>query len=88
MDLSLTEYKYYRLFGQRTEAGIVEEMLNFDEKLKVNYTIYQKLLHGLRGATEAEGVPTVSSCLSFQSTVLERSFQKIFTYLFYMTNTI
>lgn len=45
MDLSLTQYKYYRLFGQRSEAGMVDEMLDYDEKLKVNYIMYQKLLY-------------------------------------------
>lgn len=48
MNLSLSEYKYYRLFGQRTEAGIVDEMLDYDEKLKVNYKIYQKLLYCIK----------------------------------------
>jgi len=48
MELSFTEYKHYRLFGQRTEAGIVEEMLNYDEKLKVNYSIYQRILHCIK----------------------------------------
>lgn len=48
MDLSLTEYKYYRLFGLRTEAGIVKEMLDYDEKLKVNYMMYQKLLYCIK----------------------------------------
>src|SRR5690625_1444622 len=46
-DLSLTEYKYYRLFGQRTEAGIVEEMLDYDEELRVNYNTYQRLLNAI-----------------------------------------
>lgn len=47
-DLSLTEYKYYRLFGQRTEAGIVEEMLDYDEELRVNYNTYQRLLNAIK----------------------------------------
>src|SRR5690625_5010827 len=46
-DLSLTEYKYYRLFGQRTEAGIVEEMLDYDEELRINYNMYQQLLNAI-----------------------------------------
>lgn len=47
-DLSQTEYKFYRLFGQRTEAGIVEEMLDYDEELKVNYMMYQRLLNSIK----------------------------------------
>lgn len=46
-ELSLTEYKYYYLFGQRTEAGIVEKMLDYDEELKVNYNMYQQLLNAI-----------------------------------------
>ena len=46
-ELSLTEYKYYYLFGQRTEAGIVEKMLDYDEALKVNYNMYQQLLSAI-----------------------------------------
>lgn len=43
----LTEYKYYYLFGQRTEAGIVEEMLDYDEESKVNYNMHQQLLSAI-----------------------------------------
>lgn len=48
MALSFTEYNYYRLFGQRTEAGIVEDMLAYDETLKANYKMYQKLLYCIK----------------------------------------
>src|SRR5690625_7329637 len=43
-DLSHTEYKQYPLFGQRLEASVVQELLAYDVGLKVNYTLYQKLL--------------------------------------------
>lgn len=37
-DLSTVEYKYYYLFGQRTEKSIVEEILEYDAAiLKANY---------------------------------------------------
>lgn len=29
-ELSSTKHKYYALFGQRLETGIVEEMLNYN----------------------------------------------------------
>lgn len=45
--LSHTEYKYYRLFGQRLEVNIVKEMLEYDERLKVNYILYQQLLRAM-----------------------------------------
>lgn len=32
---------------KRTEAGIVEEMLDYDEELKVNYNMYQQLLSAI-----------------------------------------
>lgn len=43
-ELSHTEYKHYPLFGQRVEGNIVREMLEYNEELKVNYALYQKLL--------------------------------------------
>src|SRR5699024_5348017 len=43
-DLLHIEYKYYPMFGQRTEAGVVKDLLAFDEELKMNYTFYQNLL--------------------------------------------
>lgn len=46
-ELSSTEYKYYALFGQRLETGIVEEMLNYDPVLKANYELYQELLNAM-----------------------------------------
>ena len=47
LDISTTEYKYYRLFGQRTEAGIIEEMLAYSPVLKANYEFYQSLLNAM-----------------------------------------
>lgn len=47
LDISTTEYKYYRLFGQRTEAGIIEEMLAYSPILKANYEFYQSLLNAM-----------------------------------------
>lgn len=46
-ELSHTEYKYYPMFGQRLEVSIVREMLEYDEKLKANYTLYQELLRAM-----------------------------------------
>src|SRR5699024_3024561 len=40
-ELSHTAYKYYRLFGQRLEAAVVQEMLAYDEELAINYQLYQ-----------------------------------------------
>lgn len=47
VNISSTEYKHYPLFGQRTEAGIVEEMLTYSPVLKANYEIYQSLLKAM-----------------------------------------
>src|SRR5699024_3030996 len=45
-----TEYKYYRLFGQRLEVNIVKEMLDYDENLKANYIFYQQLLRAMNNS--------------------------------------
>ena len=47
LDISSTEYKHYPLFGQRTEAGIIEEMLAYSPLLKANYDFYQSLLSAI-----------------------------------------
>src|SRR5699024_10732298 len=39
-----TDYKYYPLFGQRLEASVINELLNYDEDLKMHYHLYQSLL--------------------------------------------
>ena len=41
--LSFTEYKFYPMFGQRLETGIVEEPLRDSDDLKIIYDIYQSL---------------------------------------------
>lgn len=46
-DLSSTEYKSYSLFGQRTDEGIVKEMLNYSPVLKANHELYQSLLKAM-----------------------------------------
>lgn len=47
-ELSHTEYKHYRLFGQRLEVNVVQELLSYDYDLKVNYELYQTLLHSIK----------------------------------------
>ena len=47
-ELTHTEYKHYPLFGQRTDAGIVQEMLEYYPDLHTNYILYQKLLRSMR----------------------------------------
>lgn len=46
-ELSHTAYKYYRLFGQRLEVAVVQEMLAYDEELAINYQLYQRLLRAM-----------------------------------------
>ena len=47
-DLSYTEYKYYRLFGQRLEVNVVDELISYHPDLKANYEIYQTLLRSIK----------------------------------------
>lgn len=39
-----TLYKPYRLFGMRTEQGILSEMLEYNQQFLATYTLYQSLL--------------------------------------------
>lgn len=45
--LAYTAYRYYPMFGQRTEAGILQEMLDYHQVLKDNYQIYQAFLEAI-----------------------------------------
>ncbi len=47
-ELTHTEYKYYPLFGQRTDASIIKEMLEYHPDLHTNYTLYHQLLRSMR----------------------------------------
>ena len=58
--LSSVEYKYYPLFGQRTGQSIVDEMLNYDPVLKVNYELYQELMESMAN----KDFEALSSCLT------------------------
>src|SRR5699024_11913785 len=42
--ISNTDYKYYPLFGQRLEESVINELLDYDEDLKMHYHLYQSLL--------------------------------------------
>jgi len=47
-DISSVIYNYYRLFGQRTEEGILDEVLSYSPLLKENYEYYQSLLSAIQ----------------------------------------
>ena len=72
MKLTSTEYKYYRLIGQRLENSIVEEMLNYDPELKVNYHLYQRLLQ----AMVTKQFETLDNLLKERSSFLISSYMK------------
>ena len=43
-DLSSTEYRYYRLFGQQASQTVVDTILDYSPDLRANYQLYQQLL--------------------------------------------
>src|SRR5699024_10268563 len=43
-NISNTDYKYYPLFVQRLEESVINELLDYDEDLKMHYHLYQSLL--------------------------------------------
>lgn len=45
--VSSFEYKFYPLFGQRTEAGILDEMLKYSPVLRENHEQYQRLIQAI-----------------------------------------
>src|SRR5699024_11533226 len=42
-NISNTDYKYYPLFGQRMEESVINELLDYDEDLKMHYHLYHSL---------------------------------------------
>jgi len=48
LDLSFTSYKHYPLFGETTDATVVEKLMGYSEQLKVNYDLYQSLFIALK----------------------------------------
>lgn len=42
-DLTYAVYKPFGLFGQMTDRTVVDTLLSYDERLQVNYTLYQPL---------------------------------------------
>ncbi len=47
-DLSDVIYKHYSLFGQRTDRWVVDEILSYDDELRENHELYQKLLNAMK----------------------------------------
>ena len=47
-DLTYTVYKPFGLFGQTTDRTVVDTLLSYDERLQVNYTLYQSLLNAMK----------------------------------------
>jgi len=48
-DLTHTTYKPFGLFEQTTDRIVVDTLFNYDERLKINYTLYQSLLNAMKG---------------------------------------
>lgn len=71
-ELSHTEYKFYRMFGQRLEVNIVQEMLDYEPELRANYELYQTLL---RAMTNLD-FDALSAALDTQNTKLISSYMK------------
>ena len=87
-ELSNTEYKHYRLFGQRLESAIVQEMLSYDEELAINYNIYQSLLNAMN-QLDYKALETILNqrCPSETSTYLRTSIKTLRKHLPYTENS-
>lgn len=48
VNLTYTDHKYFALFGQAIDATVVETILKYNERLKVNYELYQTILNALK----------------------------------------
>lgn len=59
-NITYTTYTFYRLFGQRTEAAILSEILAYDPTLKATYDLYQSII----AAVEANDFERLSAILN------------------------
>lgn len=87
-NLSYTSYTYYSLFGQRLEASIISEMLDYDSILSATYAIYQSIIK----AVEENNYEKLSEILSKKtnketSSYMKTSLKTLKKYLPYIKNT-
>ena len=82
------EYKHYRLFGQRLESAIVQEMLSYDEEIAINYNIYQSLLNAMN-QLDYKALETILNqrCPNETSTYLRTSIKTLRKHLPYTENS-
>src|SRR5699024_2757594 len=71
-NLSYTSYTYYSLFGQRLEASIISEMLDYDSILSATYAIYQSIIK----AVEENNYEKLSEILSKKTNKETSSYMK------------
>ena len=86
-DLSYTSYHFYRLFGQRTEAGILQEMLAYDPSLKRHYRLYQDLIKAIQDQDMAKLEDRLAVNQEGLSNYMKRSLKPLAKHLPFIENT-
>lgn len=87
-DLSSVEYKNYPLFGQRLETTIVEELISYDEELKINYLVYQNLLKAMQSRNFELLIEALDNIkLSTVSSYMKTSIKTLKKYLLHIENS-
>src|SRR5699024_4863843 len=88
-NLSHTDYKYYPLFGQRLEASLVKELLDYDQDLKVHYDLYQSLLESVKEKNFAAIEYTLSTVKQHvYSRSMQTSIKTLKKHLSYIHNSL
>src|SRR5699024_8321458 len=87
-ELTHLEYKHFPLFGQRTDAGIIQEMLAYHPDLHTNYILYQKLLRSMRNKNfdDLKGI-LLNIKTSDLSSYMKTSIKTIKKQLYYIENS-
>src|SRR5699024_5754969 len=60
-NISNTDYKYYPLFGQRLEESVINELLDYDEDLKMHYHLYESVLKCVKEKKFSAMSPTLNT---------------------------
>lgn len=85
--LSYCEYKLYSLFGQRTQAGILEEMLAYDDSFRADYELFQSISEAIQTNDADRLKDILTEPNNTASASLKTSMSTLLKHLDYIKNT-
>ena len=88
LDLDFTTYTYQRLFkGMKTQAGIIDYLINLGEEFKQTYETHQNLIYAIQTKDYTHFMTGLSSVPKEISSYLKTSIRTLKKYSTYVQNT-